>query len=309
MENLRRAAVEQDQLSRVFRIKEHLETLNTCVLDQANLETLGVIIDYPLNVDSIRGPWNLGPRFFEPWVSSELLTEAGADWLHTWEAGIITDHKLAGWQCGEIRAQWFHGCLKNLYKLNSELWEPWKVDPYTLREGTGLDLALHRFDFFDDLTGQYSDREYEPEAAFFPVDKAKPHVDCFVIDSKIEPDNQVLCSEVYYAAELVRFRLEKGEHSGHHTKPGIIYTLQRDLFTRITQAHFDGKTNKLVLRRSRRLELRGPKPTSDAYLLVRCMASRPVGETEYIDEVEAPDDETTSNDSPDTASKFLLGCA
>lgn len=94
-----------------------------------------------------------------------------------------------------------------------------RVDPYTLREGTGLDLALHRFDFFDDLTRQYSEREYEPEAAYFPVDKTKPHVACFVIDSKVEPENQVLCSEVDYAAELVRFRLEKGEHTGHHTKP------------------------------------------------------------------------------------------
>lgn len=126
MEDLRRAAIEQDQLGRVLRIKEHLETLNTGFLDQASLEPLSVIIGHPLDVDNIEGPWDLGPRFFEPWVSSELLFEAAADWSHTWEAGIITYHKLAEWQCGEIRAQSFHGCLKNRYKPNSELWEPWK---------------------------------------------------------------------------------------------------------------------------------------------------------------------------------------
>lgn len=50
---------------------------------------------------------------------------------------------------------------------------------------------------------------------------------------------------------------------------------------RITQAHFDGKINKLVLRQSRILDFRGEKPTPDAYLMLRWMMSLPVGGTEY----------------------------
>lgn len=48
---------------------------------------------------------------------------------------------------------------------------------------------------------------------------------------------------------------------------------------RITQAHFDAKTNTLVVRQSRILDLKGKKPTPDAYLLLRWMMNLPVGET------------------------------
>ena len=50
---------------------------------------------------------------------------------------------------------------------------------------------------------------------------------------------------------------------------------------RITQAHFDAKTDKLVVRQSRLLDLKGKRPTPDAYLLLRWMMNVPVGETEY----------------------------
>jgi hypothetical protein len=50
---------------------------------------------------------------------------------------------------------------------------------------------------------------------------------------------------------------------------------------RITQAHFDAKTDKLVVRQSRVLDLNGKRPTADAYLLLRWMMNVPVGETEY----------------------------
>ncbi|KAK4238602.1 hypothetical protein C8A03DRAFT_33355 [Achaetomium macrosporum] len=109
-------------------------------------------------------------------------------------------------------------------------------------------------------------REYLPEAAFFPVDETKPHVACFTIDSKDAPGDEVLRSDIHYAIELAKFGLENGQHTKHHTKPGIIYTLERDQFARITQVYFDGKTNKLVLRQSRQLDLRGAQPTEDACL-------------------------------------------
>jgi hypothetical protein len=50
---------------------------------------------------------------------------------------------------------------------------------------------------------------------------------------------------------------------------------------RITQAHLDAKTHKLMVRQSRILDLAGKSPTPDAYLLLRWMMNTPVGETEY----------------------------
>ncbi|KAL2151242.1 hypothetical protein VTH82DRAFT_6340 [Thermothelomyces myriococcoides] len=127
-------------------------------------------------------------------------------------------------------------------------------------------------------------------------------------DSNVAPGDEVLYSEVHFALQLLKWRLEQGKHTGHHTKPGILYTLQRDLFARITQVHFDGKSNKLVLRRSRRLDLQGgPDPPKDAYLLLRWVASRPVGQTEYVDEPEP--EERAAKDSSNTAHRLLLGRA
>jgi hypothetical protein len=61
-------------------------------------------------------------------------------------------------------------------------------------------------------------REYQSKWAYFPVDQTKPHVACMVFDSNEGPE-QVLRSEVDYALELVKFRLEEGQHTNHHTKP------------------------------------------------------------------------------------------
>lgn len=55
---------------------------------------------------------------------------------------------------------------------------------------------------------------------------------------------------------------------------------------RITQAHFDAKLDKLVVRQSRILDLKGKRPTDDAYLLLRWMMNIPIGETEYKHEEE-----------------------
>lgn len=52
-----------------------------------------------------------------------------------------------------------------------------------------------------------------------------------------------------------------------------------DRFARVTQAHQGGTS--LVFRQSRLWVLSGDEPTEDAYLLLRWMANRPVGETGY----------------------------
>lgn len=55
---------------------------------------------------------------------------------------------------------------------------------------------------------------------------------------------------------------------------------------RITQAHFDAKTNKMVLRQSRVLDFQAKRPTPDAYLLLRWMMNIPAGETAYTQDAE-----------------------
>ncbi|KKY36657.1 hypothetical protein UCDDA912_g03329 [Diaporthe ampelina] len=59
----------------------------------------------------------------------------------------------------------------------------------------------------------------------------------------------------------------------------MLYTFQRDQYARITQAYYDPVMGKIVLRQSRQLDLRGPEPTEDAWLLMRWMLSTPVGDT------------------------------
>lgn len=59
----------------------------------------------------------------------------------------------------------------------------------------------------------------------------------------------------------------------------MLYTFQGDNYARITQAHFDYDMGKIVIRQSRQLDLRGPKPTEDAWLLMRWILNTPVGDT------------------------------
>lgn len=56
----------------------------------------------------------------------------------------------------------------------------------------------------------------------------------------------------------------------------------RNKTARLTQAYFDGKQNRLVLRQSRTLDLSGAEPSPDAWTLLRWVASHPVGETRYV---------------------------
>lgn len=59
----------------------------------------------------------------------------------------------------------------------------------------------------------------------------------------------------------------------------MLYTFQYDTYARITLAYFDRDMGKIVLRQSRQFDLGGPKPTDDAWLLLRWMLNTPVGDT------------------------------
>ena len=126
VEDLRQAAVEQEQLRKVCRMKSKLRTMDTCVLDQASLDSLGVIIGHPLNVDDIKGLWDSRTRFFQPWVSIEHLTQVGAIRSSSWEDKLVPgEHKIPEWMIGDLKARWFKVCLEDLYEMDPELWEPW----------------------------------------------------------------------------------------------------------------------------------------------------------------------------------------
>lgn len=59
----------------------------------------------------------------------------------------------------------------------------------------------------------------------------------------------------------------------------LLISIQHDWAVRILQIAFDGES--MSIRRSRRLILDGDVPCEDAYLILRWMGSKPVGETEH----------------------------
>lgn len=65
----------------------------------------------------------------------------------------------------------------------------------------------------------------------------------------------------------------------------LLYTFQMEDYARITEAYYDRDAGKIMLRQSRQLDLRGPKPTDDAWLLLRWVLNTPVGDTLDKEEV------------------------
>jgi hypothetical protein len=55
------------------------------------------------------------------------------------------------------------------------------------------------------------------------------------------------------------------------------------------------------------LDLRGPAPTDDAFLLLRWIANRPVGDTEYAGGDAAEEEEAAPKDPDGAAPRFLAG--
>lgn len=124
----------------------------------------------------------------------------------------------------------------------------------------------------------------------------KPHMGVAVCDAS-RSNPATLASEVAAAIAVLKSRFRCGYFIDFHTLPVstffpllrggswlnedqvIVYSFHHDESARITQVYWDG--NGLVLRHSRLLNLRGDQPTSDAYLLIRWLANKPVGETAY----------------------------
>lgn len=136
----------------------------------------------------------------------------------------------------------------------------------------------------------------------------KPHIAGIVITSTIpETAETVIRGEMFSAVALMRRQARRGHFlSSHRVLPVMIYTFMDCKYARITQVHFDVTSNKLVIRQSRLLSMTpGPKsqPPQAAHLLLRWMATTPIGDTTYPSDIVEPvkadsaKDVTTQNNS------------
>lgn len=126
-EDFRRSAVEQDQLHKVSRMKEKVENIDACVIDQRELDSLGITLGPPLDVDNVGNFWDSSTYFFRPWVPNEVLNEVASNRSpETWMDKLgETQYTHSEAKYGDLKAQWFKYCLKELYAIDTDLWEPW----------------------------------------------------------------------------------------------------------------------------------------------------------------------------------------
>jgi hypothetical protein len=108
-------------------MKAKVENISTCIIDRAELESLGIALGPPLNVDNIGDVWDSGTCFFQPWVSDEVLSEVASNqppeiWMDKLRQTRYTQPEA---KYGELKAQWFKYCLEDLYEMDTDLWEPW----------------------------------------------------------------------------------------------------------------------------------------------------------------------------------------
>lgn len=123
MEEIRRKAIEQEQLCHVLQILEKLEPLKTHFLDQDNLDYLGVAIGQPLDVDNDDSTWDFDTRFFQPWITDELIDECS--WDVSWRGRLISEYSHSEWVYSDWMFGWFRSSIQGLYEMEKELWDPW----------------------------------------------------------------------------------------------------------------------------------------------------------------------------------------
>ncbi|KAG6364171.1 hypothetical protein INS49_005769 [Diaporthe citri] len=205
-------------------------------------------IDEELKQRLSRHQWDLG----YPGQAPRLYPECKGNWF----TGPWDEAKLR--KRGELEIDRFGGsawrCLE---------------DRCYVRDATGLVLPAGFI---------WHTHEYSSDYAFFPKDEKKPHLACIISDTLISPDS-ILRSEIHGAYYLVTYQMVIKRFCNHRIKPVMLYTFQGDDYARITQAYYDPDMGKIIIRQSRQLDLRGPKPTEDAWLLMRWMLNTPAGDT------------------------------
>ncbi|KAM7197530.1 hypothetical protein V8F33_005496 [Rhypophila sp. PSN 637] len=160
---------------------------------------------------------------------------------------------------------------------------------FRTRVGEHFEEDLDRYQF-----------EYDLEYCFIPTEELDevsawaPRIKGAVIQSHKARGDTLLRSELHSALHLLIHMLEHGLEDYHHTIPVLIYSFHHDKTARVTQFHFNGE--HLFFRQSRLLDLAADEPTEDAYLLLRWMASLPVGETTFTALNELVESQTIDTD-------------
>ncbi|KAK3900006.1 hypothetical protein C8A05DRAFT_17636 [Staphylotrichum tortipilum] len=111
--------------------------------------------------------------------------------------------------------------------------------------------------------------------------EGKPHTGAAVVDAAEPGEGEVLRSEVAAGIGLLNLPVHRWDFRQHHTLPALVFSFHHDRTGRITQFHFDCGSMSLTMRQSRLLDFWSHEPTMDAYHMMRWMANRPIGDTEY----------------------------
>ncbi|KAL1865940.1 hypothetical protein VTK73DRAFT_4946 [Phialemonium thermophilum] len=282
VKSIRRELLEEDQYERLGHVYEFVTTHNRTTIDDEELAALGVVRSTNLDVDNA-APFDFEPRFFRPCYDRELeLQQVGRErsriWGETLDVGKYTNPEWVPnvpYRNPEFRAMWFSCCYDELALLQAE------KDEEEGRESDGY--TTPHLDDFPYPACALRPETYTSGPAFVAQRETKPHMAIVLCDATVAPEDKILLSELHGCVSLMRYQIRSGRFADHHTKPVMAYTMQWETQGRITQAHYDAKINHLVIRQSRILNLSGPEPTSDAYILLRWMVNQPVGNTQYKD--------------------------
>ncbi|SPQ20077.1 c616493d-c862-4b8f-9802-65a3f0e494ed [Thermothielavioides terrestris] len=284
MEQIRRKNLERTQLDMLKTLRDYLDLNCRSVTSVGadELEALGIVRWTDLDVDG-QLPYDSEPRFFSP-CHEECpgLEEETEEWRPLWRATLESPKHLldpewvpsAGYVYASVKARWFQTLLDHL------------ADRYDAEIHPATAYKCHSDPRYAGPRGYCGDDWYECEPCMVPVAADKPHMMITVFEPAVAPEGSLLWSEFNAVIALLESRIRIGQFTDHHTKPVLIIAFQRDTHARITQAHIDAKTNNVVIRQSRQLELVGApgEPPADAYLLLRWMLNSPVSATKYDDE-------------------------
>ncbi|KAM3453705.1 hypothetical protein MY3296_003548 [Beauveria thailandica] len=280
-DKLQYAAIEKVQITSMKRIRKSLRAIRIPTIKKDALDSLSISLGPELDVgrdDAL--PSRISDTFFAPcdWPLDVLEGQTWSQRGSWYNMDHLRSDPAILLQFPMVKMGWYEDCLLRLSHLVPNLWD-FYIDQMSIKEKLGLSLPYRMFQERPSIMHYH---EYCGIWAMFPpIETALPHVSCFVIDSGVPEDDTILLSEAEAAVALVKYQLQNGIFTNHHTKPALIATLLRNQTARLTQAYFDGKRNKLVLRQSRTLDLSGPEPSPDAWTLLRWIASQPVGETRY----------------------------
>ncbi|KAM3486788.1 hypothetical protein MY8738_000282 [Beauveria namnaoensis] len=274
-EKIRRATLEAMQREKLSEMQNTLDQFHTLpTVDKSKLDDLSISYGPMLDVDN----WS-------DWL--EYIS-----WSVDWQ-WVKMDHRdlysSSHLQFQYLRSRWFRARLCQLYDLDPEVWD---VYTESMEMIDAVNLRLPRREFKSNARpSAHSYYEYGGQWAFLAkAGSDRSHAACLMLDSGgKDADGLLLRSEVDAAICMSQFQLRDGRFTEHHTKPILVITILREQVARLTQAHFDGKKNRLILRQSRLLDLSGKDAGDDAWLLLRWMASTPVGQTKYPKGTESVD--------------------